>query len=311
MKIIKIGQINFWPSENDENGIWRVNKLIKYLNKFSNKYKYEYSNCLIDNCDIVLYSLYQDINNLKKCKGNPIFIYWTDELSCLGFNWEEIEINQYDPFIYYKKNNLSIGFYEDSEDNCYFPYAFFDNYENVLKSYNNRDYNIIKDKFCTFCASNGNMYNAQYRNSVVKYISTNYKEITCCGKVMNNTNNIYLPFGDEAIKYHNNYKFNLCFENEYSNNNPKYITEKIMNAFMYNVIPIYWGCENINIIFNKNAFINCNGLSNEEILNKIKEVDNNDDIYNDMIHEYPFNYKSINYEEYFFEKICKFIESKL
>lgn len=310
MKTIKIGQLNFWESDNDECGKWRINKLIKYLNNFSNKYIYEYSDCLTNNCDIVFYSLYNDIHNLKKCKGNPIFIYWTDELSCGGYNWNEL--NGESPYKYYKQNNLSISFYNDSFNNCYFPYAFLNFYDQVLNSYNKRNYNNIKTKFCTFCASNENMYNAQYRNNIVKYISKNYKEITCCGKVLNNTNNEYLAFDiNEAIKYHNKYKFNLCFENEYSKNNPMYITEKIMNAFIYNVIPIYWGCENINEIFNENAFINCNKLTKIEILNKIKEVDENDDLYNDIIHEYPFKYKSINYEDFFFEKICKFIENNI
>ena len=89
------------------------------------------------------------------------------------------------------------------------------------------------------------------------------------------------------------------------------ITEKIGNAFMYNTIPIYWGCENINEIFNENAFINCNGLSNEEIIQKIKEIDENNSLYNDMMHEYPFKNKTINYEEFLFEKICKFIENNI
>ena len=71
MKTIKIGQINFWPSLNEENGKWRANKLIHYLNKYSNKYKYEYSDCLIDNCDIVIYSLYQDITLLRSSPCRP------------------------------------------------------------------------------------------------------------------------------------------------------------------------------------------------------------------------------------------------
>ena len=310
MKIIKIGQCNFWLSQDDEFGKFRANKLINYLNKFSSKYKYEYDDCFNSNCNIVLYSLYNDINNLSKCKGNPMFIYWTDELLCRGFNWDDN--NNIDPYSYYKKNNLSISFYNDSNDNCYFPYLFFDGYYHIINSYNNRSYSFNKSKFCTFCASNEHLYNAEYRTSIVKYISDNYKNITCCGKVLNNTNGEYLPWDrNEAIAYHNEYKFNLCFENESSNNNPKYITEKIGNAFMYNTIPIYWGCENINEIFNTNAFINCNGLSNKEIIQKIKEIDENDSLYNDMIHEYPFKDKNINYEEYFYKKICNFVESNI
>ena len=80
---------------------------------------------------------------------------------------------------------------------------------------------------------------------------------------------------------------------------------------MFRTVPIYWGSNDINEFFNKEAFINCNGLTQEEILNKIVEVDTNNDIYEYMINQYPFKYKSINYREYFFERIMNFIESKL
>ena len=83
--------------------------------------------------------------------------------------------------------------------------------------------------------------------------------------------------------------------------------EKIMNAYTFNVIPIYWGSDRINEWFNKNSFINCNGLSFEQIVNKIKEVDNDNDLYNYMINQYPFNKPVEDLLKYFICKTDKFI----
>lgn len=308
MKEIKVGQINFYINKIwGDTGEYRIKMIIDYFNKFSNNYHYEYYDCKTTCCDIVFYSLYDIIENLNMCKGSPLYIYWTDEYSGIGAN--KIFDN---PYKFYKKNNLSISFCEDNSDNCYFPYGFLD-YDNVINSFNNIKVDINnKTKFCTFCASNYDLQEAIYRVNTVKYISENYKEITCCGAVLNNTNGVYLPWDlNERINYHIPYKFNLSFENEKSRGTDKYITEKIMNAFIYKVIPIYYGCDKITDFLNKDAFINCNGLTHEEIINKIIEVDNNNELYEYMINQYPFKYRSLNYKEYFFEKIMKMIESHL
>ncbi len=308
MKEIKVGHINFFSNNVwGDTGIYRIKTIINYFNKFSNKYHYEYYDCKTTACDIVFYSLYDFVENLNKCKGSPLYIFWTDEYFGVGAN--KIFEN---PFKFYKQNNLSISFFEDNLDNCYFPYGFLE-YDEVINSFNNIKVNINdKIKFCTFCALNYNDREAIYRVNTVKYISEHYKEITCCGSVLNNTNGIYLPWDlDERINYHIPYKFNLCFENEKSRGTDRYITEKIMNAFIYRTIPIYWGCDKATDFFNKNAYIDCNGLSQEEILNKIIEIDNDNELYEYMINQYPFKDKSINYKEYFFERILKFVENNL
>lgn len=307
MKTIKIGQINFYKNDLwGDTGEYRIRMIIDFFNKFSNKYHYEYYDCKNECCDIVFYSLYDSIINLKQCQGSPTFVYWTDEYS--GYGPNNIHDN---PFKFYKQNNLSISFNEDDDSNCYFPYGFLD-YDAVINSFNNNVDINNKVKFCTFCASNPDLFDAKYRVDTVKYISEHYKEITCCGAVLNNTNGVYLPWGlQERIDYHIPYKFHLCFENEKSKDTTRYITEKIMNGFIYRTIPIYWGCYRINDFFNPEAFINCNDLTYEEILNKIIEVDTNNELYQYMINQYPFRYKSINYKEYFFERILKFIEANL
>ena len=76
---------------------------------------------------------------------------------------------------------------------------------------------------------------------------------------------------EDAVKFHLPYKFNLCFENTTSSGNLSYITEKISNAYWYNTVPIYAGSENVTKWFNPKSFINCNGLSIEEICNNKRD----------------------------------------
>ena len=88
---------------------------------------------------------------------------------CCGKNW--IFDN---PFEFYKRNNLSISFYDDSDDNLFFP-LFVESLKDMMHAKEWYPQNFNKTKFCTFCASNGNFYETQFRTNVVKYISENYK----------------------------------------------------------------------------------------------------------------------------------------
>ena len=68
-----------------------------------------------------------------------------------------------------------------------------------------------------------------------------------------------------------------------------YCTEKIMDAFKTKTIPIYYGDKNIESEFNKDAFINCNNKKDiDKVIRKIKEIDNNDELYLKMINEKIF-----------------------
>ena len=75
-------------------------------------------------------------------------------------------------------------------------------------------------------------------------------------------------------------------------------------------IPIYWGAERITEWFNEKAFINCNGMNEQEILEKIKEVDNDKDLYDYMIHQNPLKF-DFDYYEYFVKKLDKFINDHI
>ena len=68
---------------------------------------------------------------------------------------------------------------------------------------------------------------------------------------------------DNAVEQYKPYKFALVFESyEISG----YVTEKIVNAFLAGVVPIYWGNELVREIFNPQAFVNAADFENLESL---------------------------------------------
>lgn len=93
-------------------------------------------------------------------------------------------------------------------------------------------------------------------------------------------------------------KFTLCFE---STSYQDFCTEKIVDAFVADTIPIYYGDPHIGNLFNTQAFINCADYSSyEEILHRIKELDENDEEYIRVMRQ-PIYIKpemvSVHYEE--------------
>ena len=62
--------------------------------------------------------------------------------------------------------------------------------------------------------------------------------------------------------------------------------EKIVEAFIAGTIPIYWGNSKIAEEFNKNTFLNLNDFESEEaLIDKIIEIDQNDDLYKSFFKE--------------------------
>ena len=57
---------------------------------------------------------------------------------------------------------------------------------------------------------------------------------------------------DDSVEIFRGYKFVLAFENAASDG---YITEKIASAFLAGAVPIYWGDEHVEQIFNNDSFI--------------------------------------------------------
>ena len=58
----------------------------------------------------------------------------------------------------------------------------------------------------------------------------------------------------------NNFKFNLCFENDLY---PGYVTEKVLEAWLSESIPLYWG-DDAGGVLNPDAIVNLRDFSNME-----------------------------------------------
>ncbi len=164
---------------------------------------------------------------------------------------------------------------------------FYNHYINI------NDQEALNRKFCNFVYYNNDSgCGTEFRKTFVKRLME-YKKVDCPGKVLNNmTANLVGRFdGDwrkSKIDFVRNYKFTIAFENSVYKG---YTTEKILHPIVGKSIPIYWGNPLVERDFNPEAFINCNGFENniDEIINRIIEIDQNDELYLKMIHEEPMS----------------------
>jgi hypothetical protein len=247
-------------------------------------------NPYIDECDIVFVFCFGH-PDFQSYKGNPILISFRTE----PMGWFSIN----EPYCKYH-----IGFKPDSDNDLYYPLwipYLKDYYENRDKAINLTN----KTDFCSFIVSNPI---CERRNNLFNFINSNYKHVDSLGKHLNNVGFI-LPKRD--FDYPKKYKFNICFENTCSNEKYMYITEKIIWAYAYGCIPVYWGCSEIDKFFNPDSFINCNGLTDIEILERIKEIDSNDDLCLKMLNEPIFVDKEMNWKKWADERLVRFIDKAL
>lgn len=94
------------------------------------------------------------------------------------------------------------------------------------------------------------------------------------------------------------YKIVIILEDYKSKN---YITEKILNSFATETIPVYWGSDNIEEYFNRERFINIPNWNEENIMNTIKIIDeliNDKNKYLEMVNKPIYNNNRIPFTIY-------------
>lgn len=124
-----------------------------------------------------------------------------------------------------------------------------------------------KTDFCSFVVSNphGNEMRGRFMD-----LLSQYKPAHSGGRWRNNVGG---PVEDK-LAFQRTHKFSMAFENTAY---PGYTTEKIVQSFAAQTIPIYWGDPRIAETFNTDAFINCNDYPNwESIIERVKEIDQDD-----------------------------------
>ena len=137
-----------------------------------------------------------------------------------------------------------------------------------------------KPKFCNFVYS----HSSEQRDKFFHLLSQ-YKHVDSLGRWLNNTGTKSTRFAanwyDLSINIKSGYKFSIAMENaSYSG----YTSEKIISSLQAHTVPIYWGDPAIAEQINPKAFVNCHAYSSfEEVIERVKEIDNNDELWLDMV----------------------------
>lgn len=224
---------------------------------------------------------------LESCFGNSIKNYkkWDLKIFFSGESWI-VDLNNYDII-------LKSSFTQNNIIN--FPLCVYYILNNNLmnKVINRPIITKVPSKFCVFCVSNGG---SMPRNKMFEVLNT-YKKVDSIGKFNNNVGfNINSSYwSEEYINFLKDYKFIICFENSKYDT---YVTEKIVNAQIANILPIYWGTNYVKTIFNENSFIY---LENEndnnsylKVLQNVIELDQDDNKYLNFINKNVLNNEYFN-----------------
>jgi Glycosyltransferase family 10 (fucosyltransferase). len=231
----------------------------KYDNYFTQILSKRFAIEISDNPDFIIYSCY----GTEHLKYNCIRIYYNGEN--LRTNWNGCDYS------------FSFDYIENNSRHYRLPNWVL--YENPVKLTlpKTNPYEILKAKtgFCNMVVSNPN---AKKRIEFFHKLSK-YKKVDSAGKVLNN---IGAPIKNK-LDFIQKYKFTLAFENS---SFPGYTTEKLFEPMLVNSIPVYWGNPVVNNDFNTKSFLNYSDYANDEaLIEKIIELDQDDDLYIQMLQE--------------------------
>lgn len=264
MKEIKINFVDFWSGFDKTN------------NYFYNLLVQKYNVIIDENPDILFYSCYSNTYLNYKCTR----IFFTGEnirpdfLACdFAFSFD---FNS-------RENHFRLPLYS--------LYIDHHNMLGQLQTISTRDEArriwSSKTKFCCMVVSNP--YSSK-RLEFFKELSK-IKQVDSGGSVMNNVG------GKVADKtaFIKDYKFVISFENSQYEG---YTTEKILEPIYVDSIPIYWGNPLVDKDFNDKRFLDYTKFESEkELIDKLLEIDQNDELAIDMLVQPTFNLDKISHEE--------------
>jgi len=139
-----------------------------------------------------------------------------------------------------------------------------------------------KRRFCNFIYTNPRAH--PYRDNLFFAINK-YKEVESLGKHLRNREIPWTRYDKDyfqiSTKLKSDYRFSIAAENDDFIGNT---SEKILSSFYAHSVPIYWGNPKIVEEFNAAAFINCHDYSSfDEIINQIQLVDNDQELWGELI----------------------------
>lgn len=150
---------------------------------------------------------------------------------------------------------------------------------------------LSKRKFCCFMYSNPSHGIGAIARTAFCQKLMQYKQVDCPGKVLHNLDVPELSSrysGDwrkSKLEFIGQYKFIIAFENSDGNG---YITEKLVDAYCQNVIPIYWGSTEDISPFPKESMIYAPDFPTlDALVDRVREIDADDELYQKMLEANP------------------------
>lgn len=154
-------------------------------------------------------------------------------------------------------------------------FAFYEYFNDITQRKTTLDTTLLNRKFCSFVVSNAE-FGDPMRRKFFEALSK-YKRVDSGGKYKNNVGG---PIADK-LAFCKNYKFNIAFENSSC---PGYTTEKIMEAYVAQTIPIYYGNPHIATDFRPESMIRVtNEADIERAVEEVIRLDKDDDAYMKMV----------------------------
>ena len=221
------------------------------------------------------YVFFSDFGRTYLNYQNCIRIYFTNENLCPDFNVCDYAIGF--SHLTFEDRYLRMPFYLFTKLT---PRAAI--YASDIQKAKNKHLfteDIIKEKsgFCSFVYTHAD----RFRDELFRELSK-YKAVNSGG---GHLNNMGYRISDKTA-FESKHKFSIACENGATSG---YTTEKIMQSFAAQTVPIYWGDPNVTTDYNEKAFINCNRFNNlQEIIEKVKEIDSDNDKYLAMLREPAF-----------------------
>lgn len=176
---------------------------------------------------------------------------------------------------------------------------------------------LLNRKFCSFIYSQDNVgQGAKYRKIFCEQLMQKYKHVDCPGRILHNMESELLTKREDFQNWHASklaflsyYKFNIAFENS---DVPGYITEKLSDCYLSNTVPIYWGSSADLTPYPKKSMICANDYNSiDELIERIIEVDNNDELYLSILRANPFRLENKCFFPDFNQQIINFIADVL
>jgi hypothetical protein len=252
---LKINFTDFWGGFDKTNNFF-YNLLIE-----------KYNVLLSEKPDILFYSVYSS----DHIKYNCTKVFYTGE-------------NQRPDFILC---DFAFSYdYSSSNRNYRLPlYALYGDVTKLInRKVNAKEILDQKTKFCCFIVSNDA---CKIRNDFFINLSK-YKPVDSGGRLFNNIGGLV----ENKLEFIRDYKFVIAFE---SKSYPGYTSEKVFEPLTQNCVPIYWGDPLVGNDFNTNCFINCHEYpSFQEAINRVIEIDSNDELYLQYISEPAFVNDELN-----------------